>query len=44
LYDLIDDPLETTDLYSSVAHGAVRAALEAEIAVLALHAPDGYFR
>lgn len=43
LYDLIADPLETTDLYTSPAHSAVRAALEAEIAALAPHAPDGYF-
>ena len=43
LYDLLADPLETTDLYSSAAHAAVRAALEAEIATLALDAPEGYF-
>jgi len=43
LYDLIDDPLETTDLYASASHRAVRAALEAEIDELALEAPDGYF-
>ena len=43
LYDLIDDPLETTNLYASAAHHAVRAALEAEIDALAPEAPDGYF-
>lgn len=41
LYDLIDDPLERTDLYGSRKHRAVRATLEAEIAALA---PDGSFR
>ena len=43
MYDLIEDPLETTNLYKSVAHQAARAALEAEIALLAPNAPDGYF-
>jgi len=43
LYDLIADPLETTDLYSSGPHAAVRASLEAEIAALAPNAPAGYF-
>ena len=43
LYDLLDDPLETTNLYASAEHSAVRAALESEIAALAPDAPDGYF-
>lgn len=43
LYDLIADPLETTNLYASAAHTAVRAALEAEIEAIATNAPEGYF-
>lgn len=43
LYDLLADPLETTDLYASVAHTAVRASLEAEIDNLAADASPGYF-
>ena len=43
LYDLVADPLETTDLYSSAQHAAARASLEAEIAVLKAQAPTGYF-
>lgn len=43
LYDLVEDPLETTDLYSSAKHAAVRADLEAKILRMARRAPDGYF-
>ena len=43
LYDLVSDPLETTNLYSSAAHAAVRASLEAEIDGLAADARPGYF-
>jgi arylsulfatase B len=43
LYDLIADPLETTNLYASALHAAARASLEAEIAVLKTQAPAGYF-
>src|SRR6478609_3170584 len=43
LYDLVADPLETTDLYSSAAHTAVRASLETEIDTLAADASPGYF-
>lgn len=42
LYDLVGDPLETTNLYNSPAHTAVRATLEAEIAVLREQTP-AYF-
>ncbi|HKO49224.1 MAG TPA: sulfatase-like hydrolase/transferase [Polyangiaceae bacterium] len=43
LYDLVADPLETTDLYTSAKHAAVRANLEAEIDALARDARPGYF-
>jgi arylsulfatase A-like enzyme len=43
LYDLVADPLETTDLYASAAHAAVRASLEAEIDILSADARPGYF-
>jgi len=43
LYDLAADPLETTDLYTSAAHTAVRASLEAEINTLNADAKPGYF-
>ncbi|HKO49225.1 MAG TPA: sulfatase-like hydrolase/transferase [Polyangiaceae bacterium] len=43
LYDLVADPLETTDLYASAAHQAVRANLEAEIGTLNADARPGYF-
>jgi len=43
LYDLVADPLETTDLYANVAYKAVRASLEAEIDALNADAKPGYF-
>jgi arylsulfatase B len=43
LYDLVADPLETTNLYASQAHSAVLATLQAEIAALRAEAPAGYF-
>lgn len=43
LYDLVADPLETTDLYASAEHAAVRASLLAELAVLKADARPGYF-
>ncbi len=43
LYDLVTDPLETTDLYANPAYAAVRASLEAEIDTLNADARPGYF-
>lgn len=43
LYDLVADPLETTDLYANPAYTAVRASLEAEIDKLNADAKPGYF-
>lgn len=43
LYDLVADPLETTDLYGNAAYAAVRGSLEAEIARLKADAAPGYF-
>jgi arylsulfatase A-like enzyme len=43
LYDLVADPLEATNLYSSASHAAARASLETEITVLKAQAPAGYF-
>ena len=43
LYDLVADPLETTDLYAKPAYAAVRASLEAEINTLNADAKPGYF-
>jgi arylsulfatase B len=43
LYDLVADPLETTNLYASQPHSAVLATLQAEIAALRAEAPAGYF-
>ncbi|RYZ07417.1 MAG: DUF4976 domain-containing protein [Myxococcales bacterium] len=43
LYDLVADPLETTDLYDSAPYAAVRASLETEIDVLNQDARPGYF-
>jgi len=42
LYDLVADPLETTNLFTSPEHAAVLATLEAEIAVLRSETP-AYF-
>jgi arylsulfatase A-like enzyme len=42
LYDLVADPLETTNLYSSPAHAAALASLQDEIAVLRERTP-AYF-
>ncbi len=43
LYDLVADPLETTDLYANPAYAAVRASLEAQIDELNADARPGYF-
>jgi arylsulfatase A-like enzyme len=43
LYDLVADPLETSDLYTKPAYTAVRASLEAEIDKLNTDAKPGYF-
>jgi arylsulfatase A-like enzyme len=43
LYDLVADPLETTNLYANPAYTAVRASLEAEIDTLNADAKPGYF-
>jgi arylsulfatase A-like enzyme len=43
LYDLVADPLEATNLYTSGPHAAVLATLKAEIAALRAQAPAGYF-
>jgi arylsulfatase B len=43
LYDLVADPLETTDLYTAAAYAAVRGSLEAEVARLKADAAPGYF-
>jgi arylsulfatase B len=43
LYDLVNDPHEAIDLYPNPQYAAVRAALEAEIAVLRAGAAPGYF-
>lgn len=43
LYDLVADPGEVTNLYSTPEHYAARASLEAEIAALKTQAPAGYF-
>lgn len=43
LYDLVADPLETTNLYANAAYAAVRASLEAEVARLKADAAPGYF-
>jgi arylsulfatase A-like enzyme len=43
LFDLVTDPLETTNLYADPAYGAVRATLEAELDTLNTDARPGYF-
>ncbi|HEX2733180.1 MAG TPA: sulfatase-like hydrolase/transferase [Polyangiaceae bacterium] len=43
LYDLVADPLEKHDLYSSEEHAAALAALRAEIDALKPSAPANYF-
>jgi len=43
LYDLVKDPVETTDLYAKAEYAAVRASLEAEIDKLNADAKPGYF-
>lgn len=42
-YDLIVDPLEATNLYTSEAHAAALSTLKAEIEALKADAPAGYF-
>ncbi len=44
LYDLVADSHEATNLYDNGQYAAVRAALQAEIAVLKTDAPPGYFQ
>ena len=44
LYDLVADAHEATNLYQSAPYAAVRAALQAEIAVLKAGAAPGYFQ
>ncbi len=44
LYDLVADPKETTNLYESAPHAAVRASLQAEIAALKADAPPATSR
>jgi arylsulfatase B len=43
LFDLVADPKEATSLYTSPAHAAVRASLQAELAKLKVDARPGYF-
>lgn len=43
LYDLVADSLETTNLYASAPHAAVRASLQAELEALKADALPGYF-
>jgi arylsulfatase B len=44
LYDLVADPLETTNLYDNPQYAAARASLQAQIAVLKADARPGYFQ
>lgn len=44
LYDLINDPLETTNLYNNQAHAAARQSLLDEIAALKANATSGCFQ
>ena len=44
LYDLVGDAHETTNLYESAPYAAVRASLQAQIAVLKAGAAPGYFQ
>lgn len=43
LYDLVADPLETTNLYNNANYAAARSALQAELAVLKEGASSSYF-
>jgi arylsulfatase A-like enzyme len=43
LYDLVADPLETTNLYSNATYADARASLEAEIATLKAAGQAAYF-
>jgi arylsulfatase A-like enzyme len=43
LYDLVNDPLETTNLYDSAPHAAALASLKAELAELEADASSSYF-
>jgi arylsulfatase B len=43
LYDLVADPLETTNLYASAPHAAALASLQAKIAELEADASEIYF-
>jgi arylsulfatase A-like enzyme len=43
LYDLVADPKETTNLYTSPAHAAALSTLQAEIATLKAQGAAGYF-
>ena len=44
LYDLVTDPKEAINLYANAQYAAVRASLQAEIAVLKADAAPGYFQ
>lgn len=43
LYDLVADPLETTNLYKDASYAAVLATLQAQVALLKADAAPGYF-
>jgi arylsulfatase B len=43
LYDLVDDPLESNDLFESAAHAQVRENLEAELEAIEARATAGCF-
>lgn len=44
LYDLVADPHETTNQYQNPQYAAVRAALQADVALLRAGAKPGYFQ